>query len=202
MSTEKRTEKRTEKCTERNTENYWACQCPGYAAVQAKRTIACPVCGGRDGRWFGFTSEAVNAAIAEAGNAYVEALSTDQPAHVTSALYLRWWSLEHPVALWPDAPRGDAPRGDAPRGDAPRGDAPRPTGFVWREIVSFEGYETSGPWGKAYVVYHRETATWGFMVYLDDFRITRWRRAPRSCEEAQKAVETLVTRWEKGGRDV
>lgn len=167
----------TEKCTE----NYWACQCQGLAAVQAKRTIACPVCGGRDGRRFGLSSGMVNAAIAEAGNAYVEALSTDQPVHVTSALYLRWWSLEHPVAMWPDAPR--------------------PTGFVWRESRLFDGYETSGPWGKASVVYRRRLDTWGMAVYLPGLRISNWKSTPRDGEEAKKAVETLVTRWEKGGRD-
>lgn len=183
MSTEKRTEKCIEKCIERNTENYWACQCQGLAAVQAKRTIACPVCGGNDAGWKRVTANMVNAAIAEAGNAYVEALSTDQPAHVTSALYLRWWSLEHPVALWPDAPRPSAPK------------------FEWRESKLFEGYETSGPWGRALVVYRRRLDTWGMAVYLPGLRISDWKSTPRDGEEAKKAVETLVTRWEKGGRD-
>ena len=166
-----------------NTENYWACQCEGLAAVQARRILACPVCGGRDTFRIHVTPSMVKDAIAEAAKAYVEALSTDQPTHVTSALYTRWWALEHPVALWPDATRPSAPK------------------FDWKEIKSFEGYSVEGPWGKAHVVHYEKTGIWGFVAYIGGYRVTPWRPYPRTCAEAKQAVETLVNRWEKGGRD-
>jgi hypothetical protein len=126
----------------------------------------------------------VKDAIAEAAQAYVEALSTDRPAHITSALYTRWWALEHPVALWPDAPRESAPR----------------LKFEWKEIKSFEGYEARGPWGKAYVVYYPERGLWGSKVYLPGLRVVNDRLFV-DCAKAIEVAEGIVNRWEKGGRD-